>query len=91
MTILSLDLVRLEDGTLLLVCNPVAANWGMRSPLSLFVSTDDGANWVKLLDLETAKGEFSYPAIIAHGHQVHISYTFDRKHNAVVSLEAGKL
>lgn len=28
---------------------------------------------------------------IAQGHQVHISYTFDRKHNAVVSLEAGKL
>lgn len=86
-----LDLVRLEDGTLLLVCNPVAANWGMRSPLSLFASTDDGANWVKLLDLETAQGEFSYPAIIPHGHQVHISYTFDRKNIAVVSLEAGKL
>ena len=86
-----LDLVRLEDGTLLLVCNPVAANWGMRSPLSLFVSTDDGAHWAKLLDLETAKGEFSYPAIIAQGEEVHISYTFDRKNIAVVSLEAGKL
>ena len=28
---------------------------------------------------------------IAQGHQVHISYTFDRKNIAVVSLEAGKL
>ena len=27
----------------------------------------------------------------AQGHHVHISYTFDSKHNAVVSLEAGKL
>lgn len=86
-----LDLVRLEDGTLLLVCNPVAANWGMRSPLSLFASTDDGASWAKLCDLETAQGEFSYPAIIAQGEEVYISYTFDRKNIAVVSLEAGKL
>ena len=81
-----LDLVRLEDGTLLLVCNPVAANWGMRSPLSLFISEDDGASWAKLCDLETAKGEFSYPAIIAQGDDVHISYTFDRKNIAVVHL-----
>ena len=28
---------------------------------------------------------------IVQGHQVHISYTFDRKNIAVVSLEAGKL
>ncbi|MCI7674969.1 MAG: exo-alpha-sialidase [Phascolarctobacterium sp.] len=28
---------------------------------------------------------------IVQGHQVHISYTFDRKHNAAFSLEAGKL
>ena len=28
---------------------------------------------------------------IAQGHQVHISYTFDRKNIAAVSLEAGKL
>ena len=81
-----LDLVRLEDGTLLLVCNPVAANWGMRSPLSLFISEDDGNTWVKLLDLETALGEFSYPAIVAQGEDVYISYTFDRKNIAVVNL-----
>ena len=41
--------------------------------------------------LETAQGEFSYPAIIAQGEEVYISYTFDRKNIAVVSLEAGKL
>ncbi|MGM9568552.1 MAG: exo-alpha-sialidase [Phascolarctobacterium sp.] len=81
-----LDLVRLDDGRLLLVCNPVAANWGMRSPLSLFVSEDDGFTWEKLLDLETEPGEFSYPAIIAQGDDVYISYTFDRKNIAVVHL-----
>ena len=81
-----LDLVRLEDGKLLLVCNPVAANWGMRSPLSLFLSEDDGYTWEKLFDLETALGEFSYPAIIAQGEDVYISYTFDRKNIAVVHM-----
>ena len=81
-----LDLVRLQDGRLLLVCNPVAANWGMRSPLSLFLSEDDGHTWEKLLDLETALGEFSYPAIVAQGEDVYISYTFDRKNIAVVHM-----
>lgn len=81
-----LDLVRLEDGRLLLVCNPVAANWGMRSPLSLFVSDDDGHSWHKLMDLETEPGEFSYPAIIAAGNEVYISYTYYRQNIAVVAM-----
>lgn len=81
-----LDLVRLAAGKLLLVCNPVAANWGMRSPLSLFASEDDGYTWCKLCDLETGKGEFSYPAIIAAGEEVYVSYTYDRKNIAVVHL-----
>ena len=82
-----LDLVALADGRLLLVCNPVAANWGMRSPLSLFMSEDDGHTWHKLIDLETEKGEFSYPAIIAQDHDVYISYTYDRKNIAVVQIK----
>ena len=81
-----LDLVRLADGKLLLVCNPVAANWGMRSPLSLFASEDDGYTWSKLCDLETSKGEFSYPAIIANENEIYISYTYDRKNIAVLGL-----
>lgn len=81
-----LDLVRLADGRLLLVCNPVAANWGMRSPLSLFVSEDEGQSWNKLLDLETGPGEFSYPAIIAEGNKVYISYTYNRQNITVVSM-----
>ncbi|MGM9529859.1 MAG: exo-alpha-sialidase [Phascolarctobacterium sp.] len=81
-----LDLVALADGRLLLVCNPVAANWGMRSPLSLFMSEDDGYSWHKLLDLEAEPGEFSYPAIIAEGDKVYLSYTHDRKNIAVVML-----
>ncbi|MGM9582333.1 MAG: exo-alpha-sialidase [Phascolarctobacterium sp.] len=81
-----LDVVALADGRLLLACNPVAANWGMRSPLSLFLSEDDGHTWEKLLDLETKPGEFSYPAIIAHAGKVYISYTYNRENIALVTL-----
>lgn len=55
-----LDLTKASDGTLYLVCNPVAANWGIRSPLSLFKS-QDGKKWTKLMDFESEKNEFSYP------------------------------
>ncbi len=81
-----LDLVHASDGRLYLVCNPVAANWGMRSPLSLFCSVDNGKTWQRLLDLENQSGEFSYPAIINVGEKLYISYTWQRENIAVVEL-----
>ncbi|WP_293847874.1 exo-alpha-sialidase [uncultured Phascolarctobacterium sp.] len=86
-----LDLVRTAGGVLYLVCNPVAANWGQRSPLSLFQSTDEGASWRRLLDLETEPAEFSYPAIIALGEDIVITYTYKRCSIACVSLSADEL
>lgn len=73
-----LDAVRLTDGRLLLVYNPVGGNWGRRTPLSLAGSADSGQTWTRLLDLETDEGEFSYPAIIAAADQVHVTYTWNR-------------
>ena len=81
-----LDMVRVADGTLFLVCNPVAANWGQRSPLTLFKSADDGATWQKVTDLETEDAEFSYPAIITHGDELVITYTWKRQNIACVRL-----
>ena len=82
-----LDLVKAPfDNCLYLVCNPVQANWGMRSPLSLFKSADNGASWHKLYDLESEPGEFSYPAIIADDEGLTITYTWNRKNIACVSL-----
>jgi predicted neuraminidase len=75
-----LDLVRLDDATLVLACNPVAGNWSRRSPLSLLTSADNGNTWISQLDLETAEGEFSYPAIIADPRgNLHIAYTANRR------------
>lgn len=74
-----LDCVCTEDGTVLLVCNPVEGNWAARSPLSLFASHNNGENFEKLLDLETEPGEYSYPAIIARGNRLFITYTYRRQ------------
>lgn len=83
-----LDLVRAGfDGCLYLVCNPVAGNWGERSPLTLFKSSDDGATWRRVLDLETGAGEYSYPAIIEGADGIIITYTWRRQN--IVCCEIG--
>ena len=74
-----LDAVRFDDGTLALVYNPISENWGDRSPLTLALSMDNGQTWPVKLDLETAEGEYSYPAIIARGRDLLITYTNRRK------------
>ena len=87
-----LDLVKAPfDGNLYLVCNPVQANWGMRSPLSLFKSEDNGVTWYKLCDLESEPGEFSYPAIIASDEGLVITYTWNRKNIACVEISRKEL
>ncbi len=73
-----LDVVRLADGGLLLAYNPVAGNWGQRTPLCLAGSADQGETWQTMLDLETGPGEFSYPAIIAAADALHVTYTANR-------------
>ncbi len=74
-----IDLVKMVDGSLLLVFNPVETNWGARSPISLAVSKDNGATWEKMMDLDTGEGEFSYPAITASEDHVFITYSYKRE------------
>ena len=81
-----LDLTRGSDGALYLLCNPVADNWGVRSPLTLFKSVDDGASWQRLYDLEKSQEEFSYPAIICSDGFLYMTYTWKRKNIACVEL-----
>ena len=90
-----LDLARLPDGRLLLASNPVGENWGKRTPLTLSVSEDGGSTFRRLLDLETeddpasprsARYEFSYPAVLADGQSVYITYTHRRERIAYAIL-----
>jgi len=74
-----LDAAGLDDGRVALVCNPVAGNWAARTPLTLFVSVDGGENFEAVLELENTPGEYSYPAIVAEGDTLHITYTHNRR------------
>lgn len=76
-----IDLIKLEDETIVLCMNPVGADWGNRAPLVLMRSFDGGNTFEEFFKLEDIKGdyEFSYPAITAVGKTLHITYTHERK------------
>lgn len=71
-----LDIAKLSDGTLALVCNPVTKG---RHPLSILLSQDNGQTWSHRLDIETEPGEYSYPAIIPTQTGMAITYTYNRQ------------
>ena len=75
------DALRLEDGRVLLVYNPIGKNWGARTPLDLAVSEDNGHTWRTIAHLEDdpdPDSEYSYPAIVKTEEGVAISYTWNR-------------
>jgi predicted neuraminidase len=72
-----IDCVRLKDGRILMVYNHSSQR---RTPLNVAISSDGGETWEPLLELETARGEYSYPAVIqATDGDVHITYTWRRQ------------
>lgn len=83
-----LDVARLPDGTLALACNPVEGNWAARTPLSVLFSRDNGETWPERIDIETGPGEFSYPALVARGDTLLLSYTWNRRRIAFVRVPA---
>ena len=82
-----IDLTRLADGRIFLCANPVGDNWGARSPLTLFVSQDDGDSFTELMKLEMLPGEYSYPGIVAEGDKLFIIYTWNRRKMAYWEIE----
>lgn len=74
-----IDAVRLADGRVALLYNPVGKNWGPRTPLTLAISEDNGESWKNVAHLETNKGEYSYPAIVATEEGLVLSYTWKRE------------
>ena len=81
-----LDCVQTSSGLIALVCNPIPPHMG-RTPLSLMISEDNGEHFKKALDLETAAGEYSYPAVISEANKLFITYTYDRKSIAFAEVE----
>lgn len=81
-----IDLVKLEDGRVVLVYNPVSGNWAARSPIAFAVSEDNGQTFSQpqILDhvpcsRNEEQAEFSYPAVIARRNDLYITYTWKRR------------
>ncbi len=71
------DVVKLASGTVLIAFNDTTER---RTPLSVGISDDDGETWPLKVDIETAEGEYSYPAIIqASDGLIHLTYTYKRE------------
>ena len=76
-----IDLAQLGDGTLMLVCTPLSgfSTSALRTPLVVLRSRDNGDSWEQAFVLEDEPGEYSYPAIVAEGSRVYITYTWRRE------------
>ncbi len=92
-----IDLVRRRDGRLVLICNPVARNWGGRNQLDAWVSEDNGKTWKADLTLAfnpepkqpDGRGtEFSYPAIIEMSDgRLAVTHTWNRRQMKFLILD----
>jgi len=72
-----IDLLKLRTGELVVAYNDSQRK---RTPLSLAISTDNGKTWKKVYDIETEKGEFSYPSLAqAPDGKIWMTYTWKRK------------
>jgi predicted neuraminidase len=89
------DALTLKDGRHVIVYNHVPGNplgWGgKRTPLNIAISAD-GHEWQAALVLESAPGEYSYPAVIQTADGLlHITYTWQRKKIRHVVVDPAKL
>ena len=89
------DVAKMADDVLALCHNPVSVSWGKRTPLVIAFSRDNGASWGEPVVLEDEDppideervkldrahraNEFSYPAIVAAGNRLHVTYTWKRE------------
>ncbi|TBL80113.1 neuraminidase (sialidase) [Paenibacillus thalictri] len=95
-----IDLARMDDGTLVLAYNPIGMYRGPRMPLLLSASQDNGETWEELKALEgeyisytlpLEYGEYSYPAVIADGDRIYVTYTWRRERIVCWSMELEKM
>jgi len=81
------DAVTLKDGRQVIVYNHTTQG---RTPLNVALSLD-GQSWREVAVLETAPGEYSYPAIIqTRDRLLHVTYTWKRERICHVVLNPKK-
>lgn len=83
-----IDVVKLQDKRLVMVYNNTTTG---RTPLNLAVSAD-GEKWSNFDELESAPGEYSYPALIqARNGDLLLTYTWNRMKIRFVRLPLAKI
>lgn len=85
-----IDCTRDENGRVWLMYNPVDVNWGVRHPLLLSVSLDNGKHFTEIFNPEPGNGEFSYPFITCSGNKLFATYTYKRKQIVFLEIELEK-
>jgi predicted neuraminidase len=88
-----IDLTCTESGRLYLVCNPVGLGgkkFGLRTPLSVFASDDNGITFEHITEIATGEGTFAYPCVRWDKGKLHITYTWNRRLIQYVCLDMQK-
>jgi predicted neuraminidase len=86
-----IDAVKLDDGTVVLVYNPLQESYGPRNLLVVSLSNDNGVTWPYTCVLENdedEEAEYSYPAIVARGNEISITYTWKQESIAYIRCTA---
>lgn len=77
-----IDCVKLKDGSVVVIHNPVADDWGDRNIIAYAVTEDNAESFSEPVIIEQdddTEAEFSYPAVITDGEYVYVTYTHYRK------------
>lgn len=85
-----IDCVKLPNGEIILIYNPIAESWGDRNIICYTTSSDNGNSFSEPVTIEIDEdkdAEFAYPAVITDGKFVYITYTHYRKSIMFVKLE----
>ncbi len=85
-----LDAVNLTDGRVVMVYNHTERG---RTPINLGVSSDGGATWKNVMDIEKEpRSEFSYPAVIQLSDgMIATTYTWKREKVRFVIIDPSKI
>ena len=85
-----IDCVKLTNGEVFVVYNPISESWGSRNIIAYSVTDDNAQTFSEPVIIEEDKvdgAEFSYPAVISDGKYVYITYTHYRRSVMFVKLE----
>jgi len=84
-----LDAIGQEDGTWLVVHNPVNQRWGPRTPLVISKSTDEGRSWKRALTLEDKAPPANFTGIVAKDTGIVNDGASEFSYPAIISDDEG--